>query len=79
MKKRAGACRGDFESLAVMTGAQINVGLVIDDAGPNVRLLSVEDFIERKHQHAGVANRNSASVAFQQFGALVSQIAGWPA
>ena len=45
--------------------------LVIDGARPDVSLLSVEDFRElwRKHQDAGVADRNSASVAFQQFDA----------
>ena len=57
--------------VAVVTGAEINVPLVIDCGGPNVCLLRVENFRElwREHQYAGVADRNSARVALQQFSA----------
>ena len=54
-----------------MAGAEKYVALVINRAGPNVSLLSIENFSElwRKHQYACVADRNSARVTFQQFGA----------
>ena len=53
-----------------MSGAENHVALIVDRTGPHVRLLCVKNFRQlwRKHQNAGVADRNSARVAPQQLG-----------
>ena len=54
-----------------MAGAEIDVALIINRTRPNIGLLSVVDLVQfrRQHQDARVADRHSASIALEQFGA----------
>ena len=82
IQQRTPSVRRHSIDFPIVAGAQINVALCVERAGPDKGLLSVKYLGEvwSQHQHACVGYRNAARIPLQQFSpTYLPQITGWPA